>query len=191
MTPPPSPEAVRKGRRTLLLLALITIAPVLASYAAYYWWPRDRQVNYGELLPTRPAPEVAGTRVDGKPFKLSDLRGKWVLVVAAGGACDASCAQALYAMRQSRTMQGREMERIERVWLVSDDAAPAPATLGEHPDLTVVRGPGPGLAAFGAGADRIYLVDPLGNLVLAYPRDPDIKGVGKDLTRLLKASRIG
>jgi hypothetical protein len=94
-------------------------------------------------------------------------------------------------MRQARTMQGREMERVERVWLVSDDGVPAAALLAEHPDLAVVRSAGNGLAAFGAGGDRIYLLDPLGNLVLAYPRDPDIKGLAKDLSRVLKASRIG
>jgi hypothetical protein len=188
---PPAPETVRKGRRTLLLIALVSIAPIIASYTAYYFFPRDSKVNYGELLPTQPAPDVAGTRVDGKPFRLSDLRGRWVLAVAADGACDAGCDKALYAIRQARTMQGREMERVERLWLVTDGVPPRSAVVTEQPDLLVVRGNAAGLSPFGAGPDRIYLVDPLGNLVLAYPRDPDIKGLAKDLTRLLKASRIG
>ena len=186
---PADPERARKGRRTLLLIALVAVAPFLASYAAYYWFPRDKQVNYGELLPTRPAPDLRATLPDGRPFDVA--HGKWLLIMAADGACDAACAKGLYATRQARTMQNREMPRVERVWLVTGDAPPAPAVLAEHPDLTVVRGPAAGLAAFGAGADRIYLVDPLGNLVLAYPREPDPKGLAKDLERLLKASRIG
>lgn len=199
-TPPLLPEApaqdraartgmTRRNRRTLILLALVTIAPVVASYTAYYLLPRDKQANYGELLETRPAPEVRGMR-EGKPAALADLRGKWVLAVAAPAACDDACAKALYATRQARTIQGREMDRIQRVWVVTDGAPPAARLLAEHPDLVVLSA-ADGLSAFPAGAQRLYLVDPLGNLVLAYPRDPDIKAMARDMTRLLRASRIG
>jgi cytochrome oxidase Cu insertion factor (SCO1/SenC/PrrC family) len=184
--PPP-----RRSRRTLIVIALVAIAPVVASYATYYWFPREKLANYGELLVTRPAPEVTGTTLYGKPFRVGDLRGRWVLAVAAPAACDASCVQALYAMRQARTMQNAEMDRIVRVWLVTGEGTPDPALLAQHPDLTLARIDSTALAAWDAGSDRIYLLDPLGNLVLAYPRDPDIKGVARDLTRLLKASRIG
>ncbi len=190
--PPASPPAAPRGsRRALVLVALVCIAPVAASYAFYYLFPRDPQANYGQLLPTRPAPDVAGTARDGAPFRLAGLAGKWAVVVAAPGACDAGCARALYATRQARTIQGREMDRVVRVWLVTDDAAPPAALLAEHPDLTTARVAPGALAAWGAGADRIYVVDPLGNLVLAFPRDPDVKAMAGDLTRLLKASRIG
>jgi hypothetical protein len=186
---PPTTATAAKGRRTLLLLAAIALAPIIASYAAYYLFPREKQVNYGELLPTGPAPTVAGTTLSGQPFSLAALRGKWLLVVLGPGACDGVCAQALHATRQARTIQNREQERVQRLWLVTDGAAPAPTRLAEHPELMVVRmDPA---AAFPAGARRIYLIDPLGNLVLAYPEDPDIKAMARDLTRLLTASRIG
>ena len=174
-----APEARRRSRRTLVLIAIVAVAPVLASYAAYYLFPRDKQVNYGELLPTRPPPDGGA---------LAEFKGRWVLAVAAPSACDEKCAAALYATRQARTIQNREMERVARVWLVTDDAPPAAALLGEHPDLAVRRGT---LAAWPAGGDRIYLVDPLGNLVLAWPRDADIKKMAQDIGRLLRASRIG
>ncbi len=191
-TPPtPAEGMTRRNRRTLLLVALVTIAPVIASYAAYYLYPREKQANYGELLPTRPAADVNGTTLDGVPFRLSSLRGKWVLAVAAPGACDRSCVQALYASRQARTIQGREMDRIVRVLFVDDDATPAAALVTEHPDLVVARTAPGVLADWPAGAQPIYLLDPLGNLVLAWPRDPDIKAAAKDIGRLLKASRIG
>ena len=182
---------MRRGRRTLLLIGLVAIAPVIVSYAIYYWFPRDKQANYGELLPTRPAPEIDAVAQGGRPFRIAELRGKWVLATAATAACDTACEKALYAMRQARTIQGREMDRIVRVWFVTDGAQPDSMRLAQHPDLEVVRSSAGALAAWGAGPDRIYLLDPLGNLVLAYPRDPDIKGIAKDLTRLLKASRIG
>ena len=190
MKPSIPPEARAKGRRTLLLLALVVITPVIASYSAYYFFPREQRTNYGELLAT-PAPALAGTRTDGQPFALTQLKGKWVLAAGAPGACDASCAGALHATRQARTIQGREMERVQRVWLVTDDVAPDPALLAQHPDLLVVHVSRSAAAALPAGADRIYLVDPLGNLVLAFPADPDIRKVAKDIERVLKASRIG
>ena len=173
------------------MIALVAVAPVIASYAAYYYFPRTTLANYGELLVTHPAPEIAGIAADGKPFRLASLHGKWVLAVAAPGACDAACAQALYATRQARTLQGREMDRVARVWFVTDDAMPPAELAAQHPDLSMVYVPAAGLAAWGTGSERIYLVDPLGNLVLAFPRDPDIKGMGGDLTRLLRASQIG
>jgi hypothetical protein len=189
--PAGSADVRRKGRRTLLLLAAVVVAPVIASYAAYYLFPRDKRANYGELLPTRPAPPIDGKSMDGKPFALAQWRGKWVLTVAAPGTCDAGCARALYATRQARTMQGREMERVQRIWLVTDGAKPDPALVAQHPDLVIARVPAAALAGLPAGIARIYFVDPLGNLVLAFPSDPDIKRTAKDIERLLRASRIG
>lgn len=182
---------LRRGRRTLLLLALVSIAPVLASYGAYYLFPRDKQANYGELLATRAAPEVGGLAPDGTPVRLADFHGRWVLAVAARGACDAGCAQALYATRQSRTMQGREQERIVRVLLLPVGTDWPVPLLAEHPGLVVAQVLADPVGSWPAGADAIYLLDPLGNFVLAFPRAPDIKGLARDLSRLLKASRIG
>jgi hypothetical protein len=185
----PNPRA-RGGKRTLLLIAAVMLAPVIASYAAYYLFPRSPAVNYGTLLPTAPIDGIEGTRPDGSRFRLEDQRGRWVLLAHGRGECDASCERRLYATRQARTMQGREQERIVRTWLVVGDAEPPAALLAQHPGLVVVRVPEAVPARFPGGA-ALFLIDPLGNLVLRFPDDPDIKGVAKDLTRLLKASRIG
>jgi len=186
MTPQQLPDA-RRGRRTLLLIALVAMAPFVASYATYYWFRPDRQMNYGDLLATQPAPPVQVSGV--APFAFSD--GKWTVAIAARGVCDAPCKAALYAGRQARLIQGREMERVRRVWFVTDDTPPDAAIVAEHPDLAVVRDAPGALSTWPGGAERIYLIDPLGNLVLAWPRDPDIKKMAKDLERLLRASRIG
>jgi hypothetical protein len=184
-------QTSRRARRTLLLIAAIGVAPVVASYAAYYFWPRETQVNYGALLPTRPAPDIEGVRGDGRPFKLADLRGKWVIVMAAAGACDATCDRMLYATRQARTIQGREMDRVVRLWLVTDEAALPPTLAAGHPELDVVRVTPQIAARLPSEGARIYLIDPRSNLVLAWPADPDIKALAKDLERLLRASQIG
>jgi len=185
------PAANRRAQRTLALIAVVCIAPVALSYAMYYLFPREAQVNYGVLLPTAPAPVIDGVRLSGAPFRLSDLAGRWVVVVNGSGACDAACQRTLYATRQARTMQGRDQERVVRVWLVTDAVIPPAGILDEHPGIVAARVPPDRAAALPGGRSAIVIIDPLGNLVLRYPDDPDIKGLARDLTRLLKASRIG
>jgi len=180
-----------RTRRRLLLLAGIGLAPVLLSYLAYYFVPRDARVNYGSLLVTRPLEPISGTLATGSPFLTADLRGRWVMLYAGPGRCDAACVDALYASRQARTIQNAERERVRRVFLVVDDQVPPPAVLAEHPDVIVARVPPAAVAGFPEGTDRIYLIDPLGNYVLAWPSKPDIKAMAKDIARLLRASAIG
>jgi len=176
------------------MLAL-TVAPVAASYLIYYFWPPSRTVNYGDLIETRRLPETRLTLADGTPFQLSRLRGKWVLVMVDSGACDASCQKKLYYMRQVRLAQGKEMERVERAFLINDGAAMAPDRMAPYAGTWMIRAAGsdvlPLLPAQGARSAHIYLIDPLGNLMLRYPPNPDPRRMIKDLQRLLKASRIG
>jgi hypothetical protein len=191
MTPP----SKTRGRRTLLLLALVCAAPVLASYVTYYWFRPAGRVNYGELLDARPVQEIAGALPDGAKFRLSDYRGRWLFLAADAGACDDACQRKLYATRQARTIQGREQDRVARIWLqVTGAPELAPQLLAQHPGLVIVRiDPGQWAALPGiiGPPQSIYLIDPLGNIVLRYPADPDIKRMAKDLERLLRASRIG
>lgn len=184
-----------RGRHTLLLIVAIGLAPIVASYAAYYWFTPSKRVNYGELLETAPAPALAGVGLDGKAFSLSDLRGKWVLLIASRSDCAEVCVRALYATRQARTIQGREQDRVVRV-LLQPSASPA---LGlelavADPGLVVAKADERTLERLPLGASAgaaILLLDPRGNLVLRYNGDPDIRGLANDLQRVLKASQIG
>ena len=185
------PGATRSARRTLMMIAAAVIAPVALSYFFYYLAPRAAFTNYGELLPTASLPDLTGTTIDGQPFRLASLRGKWTILVPAGGACDAACGETLYATRQARTMQGKDMDRVARAWIVTDDAVPAPERLAEHPGIVVARMAPSEVAKLPKGGHAVVLMDPLGNQVLAWPREPDPKALAKDLGRLLKASRIG
>jgi len=193
-TPPTAGEGSRppgRGRRTIAWIAAVALAPIVASYAVYYFFPRAPTANYGTLLPTAPIPGVEGTRPDGSPFRLDDLRGRWVLVAQGGGDCDAACERRIYATRQARTMQGKEQERVTRVYLRTGGAKLPGAWVAQHPGLIVAQITAAVAAKFPGGPGSLYLVDPLGNLVLRYPDNPDIKKMAGDLTRLLKASRIG
>jgi hypothetical protein len=174
----------RRGRWQLALLALFFVLPVAASFLI--WWldlAPGTTGNYGMLLPPKP---VAAAPV-------AALRGRWVLVQFDGGACDEGCERKLYLMRQVRRAQGREMERVARLWLVTDAARPG-ARLLSAIEGTVVAPAGAAAQEFPAERsqrDHVYVVDPLGNLMMRFPRDPDPMRVIKDLQRLLRASQFG
>lgn len=180
--------SLRRSRRTLWLILAVCTAPVVASFSAYYLFPGRSASNYGELLPTQRAPQLQGETADGKAWSLADEEGRWVIVIASRPACDRACEGRLYATRQARLLQGREQERVRRVWLVRDGLSDAPPN---HPDLRVIRADAASVDRLPRGESMIYLVDPLGNQVIAWPDMPDIRGMGRDLARLLKASRIG
>ena len=189
---PPVPASAAKSRRPLVWMAIVCLAPFVASYVFYFWLAPTSRVNYGTLLGDRVLPDIAVTRLDGTidPHR---FRGKWTLLVVDAGTCPQSCAQKLYATRQARTMQGKERDRVDRIWLYTGEARPAPELVAAHPDLAIARAE-PGVVAALPDADpaqAIWLVDPLGNLVLRYPADPDIRRLHKDIARLLYASRIG
>lgn len=188
-----NPPATRKFI-TLWLLVALTVAPVAASYLLYYFWQPARTVNYGELIEPRPLPDPQLALADGSPFRLSQLKGKWLLLAVGPGGCDANCDRQLLYMRQLRLTQGKNADRVERVWLVSDAAAPRAEAVSQYEGTWIVRADAgllQRLPAQAAASDHIYLVDPLGNLMMRFPRDPDPKLMIKDLGRLLKASQIG
>ncbi len=188
-----------KSNRTLLLIAAVSILPVVGSYLLYQWWRPSSQMNHGELVETRPLamPLLQGA-ADGKPLPGPGLKGKWVLLTVQPAACDERCRRKLYYMRQVRTATNENKERIERVWLLDDSGHPDEKLLAEHPGLWVARtaeaswtGALPPAKAGAATDAYIYLIDPLGNLVLRYDETFNPKGMLKDFGRLLKYSRIG
>lgn len=192
----------RMGRLKMLLVLAVCAAPVVASYFTYYVIRPEGRRNYGELIePQRPLPPFSGVTLEGKPVPLPSLRGQWLLVSVAGGACDAACEKHLYLQRQLREGLGKDKDRLDWLWLVSDEApvresllpALAPATVlrveRQQLDQWLMAGPGRQLT------DHLYLVDPLGNWMLRFPAvnvaqlDPAAaKNIKRDLERLLRAS---
>lgn len=186
----------RRPRRELWLLLLVTIAPVVASYLAYYVWRPATFKNYGELITPTPLTGLAAApQGSGPPFDAEGLKGRWVLVMVDTGGCAAACREKLLQMRQLRLMQGKDQDRVARAWLLDDDALPAPDVLKDYEGTVVVparASPLIGkLPADSALRDHLFLVDPLGNLMMRFPKDADPYRIKKDLTHLLKVSRIG
>ena len=188
----------RSGRWKMLAVLLICASPVIASYFTYYVIRPEGRRNFGELMtPQRPLPPIAVQALDGQASQLSALKGQWLLLSVAGGACDTRCEQNLYFQRQLRESLGREKDRLERVWLVNDDAGVRAAllpALASSPVLRVAPGPLAQWLEPAAGKrleDHLFLVDPLGNLMMRFPADIDAAAAAKvktDLDRLLRAS---
>lgn len=183
------------SKSKFLLLVAFFAAPMIAAWIAYSGVHPVRHKNYGDLLPVAPLPAARGQSIDGAPFDLRQLRGKWVMVLVAPAACDAVCARQLYFMRQTRAAQGKDHDRIARVWLLADAGTPARALLDAHPGLIVWRADD--AALFERFVRRhpkelpIFLIDPLGNLMMRFPEPTDPKRMIRDLNLLLKASQIG
>ncbi len=213
------PNKRRRNLWPLWAILAVTLAPVIASYTMYYGVKPEGRVNYGDFvepqvtlntLPVTPVLTPKGESVfmvlqsqtkAPKPLQqLGDWDGRWLMLHIGPAACHEACRQELWLTRQIRLTTGRERERVERLWILTDDGTPDPAIIAEHEGLWVVR--------LGKRADQdvlvenwlsvatrsssnIWLVDPLGNLMMRFPDNPDPNGIKKDMNRLLKASRIG
>ena len=202
----PDPKAVRRGRRQLLVLAALFFVPLAVAFWMYYgpaaWRPLG-DTSKGDLIdPARPLTAIALPTPDGKQTDPRFLSGKWTMLYVGDGLCDERCRKALYLTRQSRIALNKDMDRVQRVFLVTGRCCDLGFLAQEHPDLLVARVDDAASAAllepfptYGgiplADAGRVYLVDPLGNLLMSYaPTAPD-KALLTDLKKLLRLSHIG
>lgn len=192
-------KAQRRGRWKLFAVLLVCAAPLIASYLTYYVIKPSGRTNYGTIIDPRahPIPQLGSTTLDSKPRTLADLSGKWIMLKVGGGECLKACQEQLIEMRQWRLMQGKNMNRIERVWLVTDSQPVNTATLRAHEGLHLMRAPADAVAKWlpaeqgTSASDHVYLIDPLGNLMMRFPKQPDRRRVYQDIAKLLKASAIG
>ncbi len=192
-----------RSRLALIAIVIIAVLPVTAGTLLYFTgWKPGGQVNYGELItPPRPVTDIALQAIAGKPAGFKDLHGKWVMVYVDGSACLDACPKSLYAMRQIHTAQGKEADRIKRVFIATDNTAPASlqAQAKLYPDMQIWLADANALPqldkAFGLDSGpvkhRTYLVDPLGNVMMQYPPQADPAGMRKDFARLLSYSWTG
>jgi hypothetical protein len=205
-----------RNLRTLGVLAALFFVPLLASAWLYYGtsWRPGGHINHGELIqPPRPLPRVELPRIalageapgaalgqaarEFAPADPSLFRNSWTLVYVGDGSCDASCRGTLYVMRQTRLALGTDMERLARVFLSTGNCCAKDYLAHEHAGITVLDASGAAgaqlLNQFPAGerAHTLFVVDPLGNLMMRYDVRHDPRGLLVDLKRLLELSQIG
>jgi cytochrome oxidase Cu insertion factor (SCO1/SenC/PrrC family) len=193
------PELHRRNFRTVFALAGLFLLPLLLSFWLYYGvhWHPPGMSNHGELIePVRPLPEVPLADAAGTA-QSHVFQGHWTLVYVGDGGCDAHCHEVLFFMRQTRLSLNNEMTRVQRVFLATANCCDRTFLASEHPGLRVLdasqAAAQPLLAQFpGEGrAQALYVVDPLGNLMMRYDARLPPKGLLEDLKRLLQLSHIG
>lgn len=189
----------RGGRVRMLLVMLVCAAPILLSYFTYYVIRPQSTSSFGQLIePQRELPALAATDLQGQPVDVQSLRGQWLFMMVAGGACDSACERMLYIQRQLHKSLGREKDKVDRVWLVSDKAAISDSLLQALQGATVLRVdaqalsqwlyPAQGLAL----TDHFFLVDPMGRWMMRFPSKQEgaeapVK-IKRDMERLLRAA---
>ena len=190
-------EARTKGRLTLLVVAALFLGPLAGAYLLYFggsgWRPAET-TEHGELLTALPVLSEAALVENGAASP--SFRGKWSLVYVNDGECGEACQAALYQTRQVHRALGKDRDRVQRVFCLTADAADRQHLQREHPDLILleadlVAGREFMAAIAGYPFEDIFLVDPLGNIMMRFPQDTGMKGIHADVKKLLKISRIG
>ena len=198
----------RRQRRILIGVALMFFAPLALSFYLYYgnYWHPGGRVNAGELIdPARPLPALRlplaapAKGTDDLQTNPQFLTHKWTLLYVQHGRCDDECLRHLYDTRQVRLALDREMDRVQRVFIGDGDCCDLKELLAAHPDLIAIRSSPadePLLAMLPQrsgklNSHRVYVVDPLGNLMMFYDADSRPKGMLEDMKRLLRLSSIG
>jgi len=194
------PAAALRARnlRTLALLAALFLLPLVLAFFTYYGssWRPAGSVNHGVLIqPPRPLPAFAPAPGTSAPAA-APFRGQWSLVYVGDGACEAACRATLYVMRQTRLALNNDMTRVARVFLVTAHCC-APELAQEHAGLVVLDAQGapaaPLLQQFPSQQREhtLFVVDPLGNLMMSYDARQNPRGLLEDLKKLLRLSHIG
>ncbi|MDR2875678.1 MAG: hypothetical protein LBV44_07100 [Methylobacillus sp.] len=190
----------RKGRRMMFIMLALFSLPLIAVLLMVRLDYRPGGESHGELLkPPKALLAPAMTDLQGRPFAAAQWKDKWHLVVIADETCDADCQQRLHLMRQVHVTLNKEMSRAQRVLIVTRADDDLESLQQRYPDLVILTGTE--AADFArqfdlpdqpaATAGRVYLVDPLGNLMMSYPAGFDPRGLQKDMTRLLNFSWVG
>ena len=204
-----NPESIEQTQQkpkrnpyTPWFVVLAFVAPVVASYTLYFLgFSPPAFSNKGELL---------DPIVDVKAFSLMDdarqllVRDditvhKWHMIIFTGAECDEACNQALYNMRQINIAVGKHANRLRRlvVHLEQPDAAFRALVSKEYPDARHAYASDKVIEAAlqGVGADfrdnEIYIMDPLGNIMLRFTREQSYKDLMHDLNKMFKVSQIG
>lgn len=178
-------------------------APLGLAFLLYYGfdgWRPHGSTNRGDLVnPPRPLPPATLRTPQGAAVEIASLQGKWTLVYIGPGHCDSRCREALTLMRQTRLALNDDMTRVQRLFIAAGECCHQSYLAGEHEGLIVADADAdePVLQTFAlddkpvAQAGRIYIVDPLSNLMMSYEPGAPSKALLEDLKKLLKLSHIG
>ena len=107
----------------------------------------------------------------------------------------------LFILRNSHASQGKNVDRLARVWFVTDSGQPSEQILEAYKGTHMLRADpqqlapflapvAPGQAPEQAVKNGMWIIDPNGNLMMAFPGGADSLKVRTDIRTLLNNSRI-
>ena len=191
-----------KSRVFLVGIFAVFFGPLFLAAWLFYVpnsWLSSATQNHGELiLPAKPLDKIRLTSINGDVWSKQQFMGKWTLLYIGDENCDLYCEASLFKMRQVRLTLGRDSQRVQRKYLGIDNEKNK-QTINEiikaYPHMQVnwfkLASIKNSLSLYKLQKNFIYLIDPLGNLMMQYAQDATSKGMKKDLKRLLKVSKIG
>ncbi len=188
-------QSPTRSRMTLVLIFALFFLPFVLAWVMNFFgdWVPESTTNHGALIdPVQPLAVTQLTGLDGQAIAAEVTEGKWALVYFHQGVCGEDCHNAMYVMRQVRLAQGKNIDRVARITVINGETQWAEDALAHYPGmLFTVPGRGMDAKTTFAVPNQIYLLDPLGNLMMHYPLTVEPRGMIKDLERLLRISYVG
>lgn len=189
----------RTGRIRMLLVFVICAAPILFSYLTYYVIRPQGTASYGELIePQRDLPAIVAKDLNGQPVQLQNLRGQWLFIAVSDHPCEQACGKLLYVQRQLHKSLGKQQDKLERLWLISNSTQVDANFIQALQGANVLRVDPNELSQWlypakgGQLSDHLYLVDPMGRWMMRFPSQVDAEDaptkIKRDLERLLRAA---
>jgi cytochrome oxidase Cu insertion factor (SCO1/SenC/PrrC family) len=194
----PSSPNKTSGRKILLILSVVFLLPFTMAATLHLLDLRPSGKSYGDLVQPPRALQIPVLHdAAGKAFKREQWLKKWNVVMMDSTGCAAPCQAQVHLLKQVHTSLNKDIKRVQRVLLVPTEVKSETfiALQKQYPDLLILTGTEAETAKFAAefnvAGGQVYLVDPLGNLMMSYPANMDAKGLFSDLKRLLKNSWAG
>jgi cytochrome oxidase Cu insertion factor (SCO1/SenC/PrrC family) len=183
-----------QGRRMLLLLLVLFALPVAVVLGMMRLDYRPGGSSHGTLIYPPRALQLDNLHdAQGQSIAPARLKAKWNLVYVARTNCETECMDGVRMLRQIHVALNKEIDRVQRLLVVPgpSDRAQLTQLQASYPDLVILPDDALLHQFTNVPPATVYLVDPLGNLMMAYPEGYSPKGLLADITRLLKYSWIG
>lgn len=194
----------KSSYKTLWIMLILFGLPYLAALY-FYLFQDDIDFSYsnnGELIsPVRPLENHLLKDISNKDVWFSSFKGKWLIIMIGDSSCNQICQSNMYKMRQIRKAVGQDRQRVDRIFFLNDDKTMGDFNqkIKEYPGMHIIKNNGDEYDRFLSGLlinnkkmmNRIYIIDPLGNFMMAYQQDSAAEHILDDLRRLLKVSKLG
>jgi cytochrome oxidase Cu insertion factor (SCO1/SenC/PrrC family) len=198
MSEPIQDQSKPKSMKTFYLLILVFILPFTMAVLLHFFDLKPTGKSYGNLLQPPKSLQIPMLKdLQGEVFKPEQWNKIWNVVTVDATGCAEACAARVHMLKQVHTSINKDIDRVQRVLLVPVDTGLQAYTdiQKKYPDLIILAGADAKMVKFSSEFDvnkgNVFLVDPLGNLMMSYPDKFDPKGLRSDLTRLLKNSWAG